>query len=85
MSAKSLSDECDASLPTVYRRTERLVACDLLAERTRLTDDGHHYQVYEARLDSLTVELHDEGFRLSVDERHPEDMADRFTDMWEGL
>lgn len=85
MSAKSLSEECDASLPTVYRRTERLVACGLVAERTRLTDDGHHYQIYEARLDSLTVELEDDGLRLTVEERRTEDMADRFTDMWEEL
>ena len=85
MSAKTLSEECDASLPTVYRRTERLVACDLLEEGTQLADDGHHYTVYEARLDHLTVSLEEGELRVSIEERPSEDMADRFTDMWEGL
>ena len=85
MSAKTLSEDCEASLPTVYRRTERLVACDLLSEATRLADDGHHYTVYEARLDRLTVDLADGDLHLSVEERPADDMADRFTDLWEGL
>ena len=85
MSAKSLSEECDASLPTVYRRTERLVDCGLLDERTQLTDDGHHYQVFEARLERLTVDLESDGLRVTVEERRTADMADRFTEMWDDL
>lgn len=85
MSAKTLSEECDASLPTVYRRTERLVACNLIEEGTQLADDGHHYTVYEARLDRLTVDLEDGEIQVTVEEKPPEDMADRFTDMWEDL
>lgn len=85
MSAKTLAEECDASLPTVYRRTDRLIECGLLAERTEVVADGHHYSVYEARLDRLTVELADDELRVEVEETSPEDVADRFTDMWEGL
>jgi DNA-directed RNA polymerase specialized sigma24 family protein len=33
MSAKEISEICDISISTVYRRTERLIECGLLAER----------------------------------------------------
>ncbi|EMA51274.1 MULTISPECIES: winged helix-turn-helix domain-containing protein [Halococcus] len=85
MSAKALSEECDASLPTVYRRAERLAECGLIEEGTRLADDGHHYSVYEARLDQLTVDLEEGELQITVEEKSTEDIADRFTDMWEDI
>ena len=85
MSAKKLSDRCDASLPTVYRRAERLVDCGLLAERTELGESGHHHSVFEARLDSLTVDLDEGDLSVTVEAGEPEDPADRFTDLWEGI
>jgi len=85
MSAKTLSEECDASLPTVYRRADRLIECGLLAERTEVVEDGHHYSVYEARLDRLTVELDDGELHVDVEETPADDVADRFTDMWEDI
>ena len=85
MSAKALSEECDASLPTVYRRAERLAECGLIEEGTQLDDDGHHYSVYEARLDRLTVDLEEGELHITVEEKPSEDIADRFTDMWEDI
>lgn len=85
MSAKMLSKECDASLPTVYRRVERLITCGLLAERTEIVEDGHHYSMYEARLDRLTVHLENGDLRVEVEAVAAADLADRFTDMWEGV
>ena len=82
MSAKNLSKECGASLPTVYRRAERLAECGLIDEGTQLADDGHHYSVYEARLDRLTVKLKEGELQVTIEEKPTEDMADRFTDMW---
>jgi predicted transcriptional regulator len=85
MSAKTLSEECDASLPTVYRRADRLVKCGLLAERTEVVEDGHHYSVYEAQLDRLTVDLDDGELHVDIEETTADDVADRFTDMWEDI
>ncbi len=85
MSAKTLSEVCDASLPTIYRRAERLVDCGLLTERTEVVSDGHHYSVYEARLRRLTVELDDGRLRVDVEQQPTDDMADRFTEMWGDL
>lgn len=85
MSAKTLSEVCGASLPTIYRRADRLVECGLLKEHTELADDGHHYSLYEARLRRLSVELDGGELTLDVEAERESDVADRFTDMWEGI
>jgi len=85
MSASELSERCDHSLPTVYRRTDRLVAAGLVAERTRPRSDGHHDTVYVARLDELSVRLRDGELRYEVEHREEPDVADRLTNMWEEL
>ena len=85
MSAKEISETCDISISTVYRRTERLIECGLLAERRVAQPDGTHYSLYEAQLDELIVRLTDDGFEITVSEKATGDLADRFTDMWEGL
>lgn len=84
MSATTLSDHCDASKPTVYRRLEDLRECGLLVERTKPDpDDGHHRTVYSTNLQRITVELEDDGLTLRIDRR--EDIADRFTNLIEGI
>lgn len=85
LSARELSEACDVSISTVYRRAGRLVECGLLVERRIARPCGNHYTTYEARLDELTVRLTDEGFEVAVTERPTGDIADRFTDLWEGL
>ena len=84
MSASTLSDRCDASLPTIYRRLERLRECELISEHTELAPDGNHYSVYEARLERLEVTLDDGDLTLEV-RRRDEDVADKFTRLWEGM
>lgn len=83
-SADALSDACDASPSTVYRRIERLRERDLLAGEQRIDPDGHHYEVYVARLDRVTVDLTADGFEVAV-ERREADPADRFTRLYEEL
>ncbi len=83
MSARTLSERCEASLPTIYRRLDRLEECGLIGDRTEIAPDGNHYSVYEARLERLEVTLEDG--ELSVEVALEEDVADRFTRLWEGL
>lgn len=84
MSANTLSDHCEASQPTVYRRLEDLRECELLVEQTHLDPDGgHHRTVYTTNLQRITVDLHDGTLELRIDRR--EDMADRFTRLIEGM
>lgn len=84
MSVNALSERCEASEPTIYRRLEDLRACDLVDERTRPDPTGgHHHNVYSPRLRRVTVELRDGELRIDVERRA--DMADRFTDLVEGM
>lgn len=84
MSAPELSEACDASVSTIYRRIERLQRYDLLDEQLQLDRDGHHYKTYIARLERIEIELVDGSFELQVTYRE-ETAADRFTDLFEGL
>lgn len=83
MSASELTDLCEASRATVYRRLDDLSERGLVAERTRPDADGHHRTVYRAALDRVVVDLTDDGFEVSVSTR--QSAADRFTDFVEGL
>lgn len=84
MSAPQLSEACNASVSTIYRRIERLQQYDLLDEHLQLDKDGHHYKTYTARLERIEIELEDGEFKLNVTYRE-EDAADRFTDLFEGF
>ncbi|WP_330631610.1 winged helix-turn-helix domain-containing protein [Halocatena halophila] len=82
LSASELSDRCGISISTVYRRTERLVACGLLADRQIAQSDGSHYTIYQAQLDELTVRLTEDGLTVPTIKKQAVDLADRFTDLW---
>lgn len=84
MSVPELSEACDASESTIYRRIQHLQQYDLLEERLQLDRDGHHYNTYTARLERVEIELVDGRFELEVSYR-TETAADRFTDLFEGL
>jgi len=84
MSATTLSDHCDVSQPTVYRRLEDLRECELLVERTKPDPEGgHHRTVYTTNLQRITVDLQDGELTLRIERQ--EDMADRFTKLIEGM
>ncbi|WP_248515691.1 winged helix-turn-helix domain-containing protein [Salinarchaeum laminariae] len=87
MSATELSDRCDASRSTIYRRIDRLTDCDLLEEQMQYDPEGHHRSVYASRLEEVRVRFEDADPVLEVEraEASAEDPADRFTRMWEGL
>lgn len=84
MSASTLSDHCDVSQPTIYRKLEDLRECGLLVERTELDPEaGHHRTVYLTNLRRITVHLEDGTMDLQIDRQ--EDIADRFTRLVEGM
>lgn len=83
MTANALSETQEMSLPTVYRRIERLQAYDLVDERIEIDPDGHHRSVYHAALDHIDVDLQEGEFEVRV--RLREDAPDRFTRMWSAM
>lgn len=84
MTVNEISDRSDASPSTLYRRVERLQEADLLAEQTRIRQDGHHETVYAATLRHAHITLADGQFDLAI-ERDTEDTADRLRRMWRDL
>ena len=81
MSARTLSERYEMSLPTVYRRVERLQEFDFLIEGTEIdTSGGHHRSVYEANLEHIDIDLEDGDLGIRI--RLQEDATDRFTRMW---
>lgn len=82
-SAKVLAEECDLSLPTVYRRLEILEEHDLIKNRTLVADDGNHYKVYECNFNSTVISLEDDEYRVRIYRR--ENLPDRFSQLWDDL
>lgn len=83
MTAKALSEACDASLATVYRRCSMLQEHDLLEERTSVGPDGTHRSEFETVLEELHVDL--SGGELSLTMETRDELADNFTALWDGL
>lgn len=84
LSASELSDTCDASLPTVYRRIEEIVTCNLVAERNVIDADGNHYN-YEAAVEQATVYLDDGEFVVNLDTSEQNDAPERLMRMWSDI
>ena len=82
-SAKELAEECDLSLPTVYRRIEMLDEYDLVKDRTLVADDGNHYKVYESNFESTVISLEDDEYRVRI--YREENLPDRFSQLWNEL
>ncbi|MBX0287713.1 helix-turn-helix domain-containing protein [Haloarcula salinisoli] len=86
MTAPALSDQCEMSLSTVYRRLEQLEGCGLVDAEVVPDPDGDHRKRYEAQLDELLVSLDDGQFEVSLrTDSSTAEYADAFTDLWEGL
>ncbi|WP_049971078.1 winged helix-turn-helix domain-containing protein [Haladaptatus cibarius] len=83
MSAQTLSTECDASLPTIYRRLNDLEACNLIEKFTRPEPDGNHRSMYESTVGHVEIDI-EEGV-LDVEMTKREDVADRFTRVWSDM
>ncbi|MDG5817341.1 winged helix-turn-helix domain-containing protein [Natronococcus sp. A-GB7] len=83
MTAKALSEACDASLPTIYRRVDTLDEQGLLEETRVVDSDGSHRRVYRTTVESVRATLEGDELRVVVDTR--DDLAGNFTDLWEEL
>jgi Fe2+ or Zn2+ uptake regulation protein len=82
-SAKELAEECEMSLPTVYRRIEMLSEYDLVTEHTLVADDGNHYKVYESNFESTVISLQDDEYHVQI--YREENLPDRFSQLWDDL
>jgi len=81
--AKDLAEECDLSLPTIYRRIEMLEEHDLVKDRTLVAEDGNHYKVYKCNFESTVISLDDDEYRVRL--YREENLPDRFSQLWDDL
>ncbi|ELZ44467.1 DNA-binding transcriptional regulator [Halorubrum californiense DSM 19288] len=86
MTASELSNQCEMSESTVYRRLNKLEECGLVRAVQVPDPDGNHKKQYEAQLDELVVSLNDGEFELNLQTTtRTQQYADAFTNLWEGL
>lgn len=58
LSGTEVAERTSVSKPTAFRRLNRLADANLVTVRRQIdTENGHHHKVYEARLDTLEVDL----------------------------
>jgi predicted transcriptional regulator len=81
--AKALSERCDVSLATVYRRVATLQDHGLVEERSTVDDDGSHRRRFVTTLEELHVDLSDGDLSVAVE--ISDDLADSFTSLWSDL
>lgn len=79
-SARAIAEDLDVAPSTVYRHVDRLVAADLLVERTKIERDGSHHGLYETNLDQVRIDLDGEGFVVTVTVSRPP--AEQFAKIW---
>lgn len=80
-SAKEIGEQLDLSLPTVYRRLDRLEELDLVTSKTFVAENGNHYEVFECNFDSTVISLDEDGYSVYVNRK--EGLPDRFSGLWE--
>jgi len=82
--AKTLSEECNASLTTIYRRVSTLQDHDLIEERNTVDTDGSHRSEFQTSLEELHVDITDGQLSLTLETR--DELADNFTSsLWSDL
>lgn len=81
--AKELAEACDISLPTVYRRLEKLEAHDLVTSHADTDEHGNEFKRYECAFESTVISLADDEYdvRIYREGRLP----DRFSQLWDDL
>ena len=74
LTARELSEHCDLSLSTTYRKLELLTDAGLLTERTQIRRTGRHTSEYLRSRDEVEISIDlDAGAELLVDTDAGED------------
>lgn len=67
LTAKEITQRCDLSSSTTYRKIDRLVDADLLAEEIRISGTGKHASEYSRSVDRVELSIGDAGTELQVE------------------
>lgn len=72
LTAKEVSEVCDLSLSTTYRKLNLLTTSGLLEERTRIRRSGKHASEYTRSVENIVISLDAPG-TVDVQVSHRED------------
>jgi predicted transcriptional regulator len=78
MSAEELSEVCDISPQSVYRRTDELSSYGLLDTELEYDEDGHHFRTYLADPTQIVIDISEEKTDVAISRQKR--MADRFSE-----
>lgn len=78
--AKDLSQICDASLTTIYRRVSTLQDHDLVKVHSTIGSGGEHKHLFETTIEAFHVTISDGDLEVAVETR--DELADNFTALW---
>ena len=65
-SAEELAEEFDVSLPTVYRRTNRLIEHGLLSDHLRADERKNQFKVFEATVSEVVISVEGRGYEVEI-------------------
>jgi len=81
--AKDLSQICDASLTTIYRRIATLQEHELITVHSTIGSGGEHKQLFQTTIEAFHVSISEGDLELSVETR--DELADNFTTLWKNF
>lgn len=84
MTANELSETCNISQSTVYRKLNRLSEASLVREQVEINPDGGRVTRYRRNLDDLTISVDDDQFEFVIS-RPPRTMNERLETIWSKL
>lgn len=83
-SAQTLEDICDASLKTIYRRTEALQEAGLISSVTQIDEDGGHYTAYTTAVEEVEISIKPDDPAVEVNIQRGDDVK-QFVSVWREL
>jgi DNA-binding transcriptional ArsR family regulator len=66
LSAKEVSERCELSMSTTYRKLNQLSEVGLLEEQTEITLEGKHLTRFHRCIDTIAITITDNGFELEL-------------------
>lgn len=81
-SARDITDVCDGSLSSIYRRLDVLTDYRLLESEISIDEDGHHRRVYQPDFEELSLRVDEDEIEVTVDHG---DETQQFLEQWSSL
>jgi predicted DNA-binding transcriptional regulator YafY len=82
-SAEELAEELNVSLPTVYRRINKLLEYNFLTGQYRIDNNNNQYRVFKTTLQQISFEIGKGGYQVDIQMKGQVDST--FGEFWTDL